>query len=414
MAEAKTYGWAVKIAVLLLLFIQMLQSLVNPSLTGIMGEFPGAAPTTYQMIINIATITEMVAALVVGGICRKAGFKTLAVLGSLLALIGGVAPIFLPCSIPLLIAYRAVFGIGYGFVYALAVAAVGEFWRGKEASQVSGLISLAAGFAGIIYNLAESAIIAALGDVNWRVCYHINWVCVPILIYCLIFMPQRNAALAEEMAAAKESGTAKSAGLAGLGAKFWVLMVAVVLTLGAVCVFMNNIAMVVLGAGMSPASIGIIMTGFCVGIMLGGPFYIATYRALRRYAMPFYLLVDFIFFLVMMFVPNYIAYIIAGVVIGTVFGSINSSWYDMAAKKVVAYPEASTLAGTIYVVVAGIAQFIGPFWVAFLGTAIFRQPETNPFYQYYPALVCLAVGAIFLFVMAAKNHGKPEYERDED
>ena len=67
----------------------------------------------------------------------------------------------------------------------------------------------------------------------------------------------------------------------------------------------------------------------------------------------------------------------------------------------------------LFVVVAGIAQFVGPFWVAFLGTAIFRQPETNPFYQYYPSVVILAVGAIFLFIMAAKAHGVPDYERED-
>ena len=407
--DIKVYGWPVKIAAVLLMAVQMLQALVNPSLTGIMGEFPGAATTTYQTIINIAPLTQIVAALIVGAIVHKVGFKTLSIVGCIFALIGGCGMIWFGSSVGQLIGIRAIFGVGYGFVYGLSVAAAGEFWRGKETTQVSGLISLMCGICGVVYNLAEAAIIGAIGDANWRLCYHINWIIIPILIYVLIFLPQRNT---NPDAMAADGEKKSSGGVAGLGAKYWMCMLTVVITLGAVCVFMNNIAMVVIAAGLNPASIGLIMTGFTAGMLIGGPFYIATYRALKRYAMPFYFVLDIVGFLVMMFVPGFVPYTCAAVLIGIVFSSINSGWYDMAAKKVVAYPDSSALGGSILVSVAGISQFIGPFWVAFLATAIFRQPEANPFYQYYPALTILVVGAIILFIMSAKNHGIPEYERE--
>ena len=431
MAETKSkYGWAVKISILLLMVVQMLQSTVNPSLTGIMQEFPGYDTTTYQTIINVATLTECVAALVVGLLVRKIGFKTTVVAGCLLALLGSVTPVFFGNGVEIMIGIRAIFGIGYGICYAVPVASVGEFWEGKEATQMAGLITLFAGGAGIVFNLACTAIITSVGDANWRMIYQMGWVIVPILIMGLIFIPQRNP---EIDAKAEAAGRNSNVDFGGLGKDYWLLMAAVVIVLGAVCVFMNNIAMVVIGtAVMNPAaglgdpatagaSIGTIMTGFSVGLMLGGPIFIFSYGKLKRYAMPVYLAVDAICFVLMIVAPGFITYCIWAAVIGVIFGCINSTWYEMMGPKCI-NPAAGALAGSLYVTIAGVAQFIGPFWMDFLATGVFQQPPLdmmtfasgNPYYQYYPAIVILAVGAIFLFIMAVRTHGVPDYEKKQE
>ena len=67
------------------------------------------------------------------------GYKTAGLLAMILALVGGVAPAFFHPSIAVIIAERAVFGIGYGMVYALGIAACGEFWRGKETTAMVGV-----------------------------------------------------------------------------------------------------------------------------------------------------------------------------------------------------------------------------------------------------------------------------------
>ena len=428
MAESKTkYGWMVKIAVLSLMFLQMLQSTVNPSLSGIMQEFPGYDTTTYQTIINVATLTECVAALLVGFLIRKLGYKTMITIGCVLGLIGSVGPIFFGNGVEIMIGIRAVFGVGYGIAYAACVAAVGEFWEGKDATQMAGLITLSAGISGTIYGFAASGIVAAVGDANWRMVYQLGWIIVPILLLCVIFIPQRNP---EIDAQAEAAGANANIDFAGLGKDFWILMICVIITLGGVCVFMNNIAMVVLGqAIMNPAaglgdpasagaSIGFIMTFFSVGMLIGGPIYIWSYNTFKRYAMPLYFAIDFVMFLLMMFVPGLITFCVWTCIIGLMFGCINSNWYDMIGKKV-ERRAAAALGGSLYVVIAGIAQFIGPFWVDFAAQNIFQQPPLdmvtfasgNPYYQYYPALVILAVGAIIMFIFAVKNHGIPDYEK---
>ena len=103
----KQYGMAVKVAVVLLIFVQMTQALCNPSLAGIMGEFPDAPVTTVQTIINIATLIMIPAALVTGPVVNKIGYKTTGIIAMIIALIGGVAPAFIHPSVEFMIIERA-------------------------------------------------------------------------------------------------------------------------------------------------------------------------------------------------------------------------------------------------------------------------------------------------------------------
>lgn len=400
------YGLPVKICVCLLLFTQMTQGLVNPSLAGIMADLPGSSPTTYQTIINIATLVMIFSALVAAPLVKKTGYKTAGLIGMLFCLIGGLAPGFFHPSVTVLLVERAIFGIGYGIVYSLGIAACGEFWRGSATSAMVGLVTFAAGLAGIVYNLGSSAI----APIGWEYIYYVNFAIVPFMIFYAIFMPQRSELPVPEA----PQGEKKKMNLSGLGSKFWMYIVCMMFGLASVCVFMNNIAMVVVGTGIDStgAAIGIIMTGFSIGLMVGGAVYPVLYRVFKRSLMAIYMLVDAICFVVIMVSPTYMVLMVCATVIGIVFGGINAEWGDMGNKKVADYPAASPLGASIFISAAGLAQFLSPFFLAALA-GIAGLAETNPFYQYYPAIAIIGIGGIVLLVMAIIKKNKVDYEHDE-
>ena len=109
-----------------------------------MADFPEAPVTTVQTIINIATLVMIPAALVTGPIVNKIGYKTTGIIAMVIALVGGVAPAFVHPSVEFMIFERGVFGIGYGMVYTLSIAACGEFWRGKATTGVVGAVNFGA------------------------------------------------------------------------------------------------------------------------------------------------------------------------------------------------------------------------------------------------------------------------------
>ena len=404
----KKYGLPVKVAVVLLIFVQMTQAFCNPSLAGIMGDFPEAPVTTVQTIINIATLVMIPAALVTGPLVNKIGYKTTGIIAMVIALIGGVAPAFVHPSVEFMIFERGVFGIGYGMVYTLSIAACGEFWRGKATTGVIGAVNFGAGLAGILYNLLA----AALAPMGCEFIDYGYFIIVPILVYYAIVMPQRS-----ELSdgSAQEAGKKKEkVSLSSFGMQFWLFIVGMALALMSAAAFMNNVAMIVVGTGIdvTGAAVATIMTGFTVGMMIGGAAYPFLYGLLKRAAMAVYLLLDVVSFIVMMLYADYVVMIVLAVIIGIVFSGLNSAWGDMANKKVADYPRASATGTSIFIAAAGIAQFLSPFVLSGLA-GVAGQTQANPFYQYYPAIAILAVGGVILLVMAIVKKNKIDYEREE-
>lgn len=404
--EPKKYGIMVKLAACSLLCVQMTQALANPSLAGIMADFPDVPVTTVQTVINIATLVMIVSALIAPPLAKKLGYKTAGLIAMGICLIGGVLPGFVHPSVEVIIIERGFFGIGYGMVYTLGIAACGEFWRGKETSQMVGMVTFACGLAGIVYNL----IAAWAAPFGWTYVYYTFFLIIVFMVFYAIFMPQR-AELPDVQAVPAEK---KKFTLSGLGKNFWIFIIAMVLGIASVAAFMNNIAMIVVGTGIDAtgAAVGIIMTGFGAGLMLGGGVYPFAYRLLKRAALPVFLLIDTVAFIIIMLNPTYITLIVLATIIGIMFGALNAEFGDMANKKVEDYPNASAVGSSIFIAAAGLAQFISPFLLSGLA-GIFGLTEANVFYQYYPAIVIIGVGGVFLLVMAIIKKNKVDYEHDE-
>ena len=352
--QGKKYGLTVKVSVASLLFVQMTQAFANSSLSGIMTDFPDASATAAQTVINIATLIMIVSALVAPAMAKKMGYKTAGLLAMVLALVGGVAPAFFHPSIEVIIFERAIFGIGYGMVYALDIAACGEFWRGKETTSMVGVAIFSAGLAGIAYNLLS----AALAPYGWEFIYYGYFIIVPFMAFYAVFMPQHSDLPVDE---ALTGGKARFS-FAGLGSKFWVFIVCMALGIAAAAAFMNNISMIVVVTGIDTtgAAVGIIMTGFGAGLMVGGAIYPIAYRLLKRAAMPVFLLIDAVCFLAIMANTYYMTLIVCATIIGVVFGFLNAAWGDMANKKAADYPAASSSGASVFIAASGLAQFLSP------------------------------------------------------
>lgn len=403
------YGWSVKLAVIALILVQMTQGLCNPSLAGIMALFPNEDVAAIQTILNIPMLIMIFSALVTGSLAHKIGYKTTGIIAMLLALIGGVAPGLVHPSVGVMIFERAIFGIGYGMVYALAIAAAGEFWRGKEITKMVGIITFACGLVGLVYN-AFAGVLVTMG---WECIYYAYGIIIIFMIYYAIAMPQRSELPVPKNADAKEKG-----GLAGLGAKYWEFFIAMTVALCCLNVFMSNIAMVVVGTGIDAtgAAVAVVMMGFTAGLMIGGAIYPPMYRVLKRLTMAVFILVDAVCFTLVVTCTNstsLVLLIVLAIIIGIVFGGVNAEWGDMANKKVQDYPRASALGSSLFIAGAGIGQFMTPFVMGPLA-GIFGQTQANPFYQYYPAIAILAVGGIVLLVMAIIKKNKVDYEHEEE
>lgn len=406
-AGEKKYGLTVKIAVFVLILAQMTQALCNPSLTGIMQEFPDAATTTLQTILNIPTLIMIVSSAFTGPLAKRFGYKTMGIIAFVFCIVGGVLPGFIHPSVGVMIAERGVFGIGYGMVYALCIAACGEFWTGRDTSSMLGFVAAFAGLAGVVYSLLSSWLVTF----GWQCLYYMYFINVAFMIYYAIFMPQRNEnrdALYEAAAEKKEGFSVK-----GFGAKYWIFLVASTIGIGCLTPFMNNMTMICAQIGLSASAAPLILMMFCTGMLLGGLIYIVLYRVLKRLCMPIMLIVDGIVFTLIITHASFMLMMVAGVAVGIVWQCLNCGWQDMSNKKVDDYPAASANAVSLFIAAQGIGQFIAPYWNS--GAAnLLGQTQENAFYQLYPVVIILFASGVVLAILAIIHKNHVDYEREEE
>ena len=110
---------------------------VSGSLTVIGAQFPSASQSLIQSIISIPCLAVLPTTILSGKLMDIMPKKTLGMIGMLIFLIGGVAP-FMLTSLPVILVFRALFGIGVGIVQAVASALVAENFFGPEREAVQG------------------------------------------------------------------------------------------------------------------------------------------------------------------------------------------------------------------------------------------------------------------------------------
>lgn len=157
---------------------------VSGSLTVIGGAFPSASQSMIQSIISVPCLAVLPVTIISGKLMEGMPKKTLGIIGMLIFLIGGVAPVVMT-SLPLILVFRAIFGIGVGIVQAVASALVAENFFGPERDSVQGTMTSAQMLGCAVMVFAGGW----LGDVAWNYSFLVHGIAVLSLIIAFVCLP---------------------------------------------------------------------------------------------------------------------------------------------------------------------------------------------------------------------------------
>ena len=157
---------------------------VSGSLTVIGGAFPAASQSMIQSIISVPCLAVLPVTIISGKLMERMPKKTLGIIGMLIFLIGGVAPVVMT-SLPLILVFRAIFGIGVGIVQAVASALVAENFFGPERESVQGTMTSAQMLGCAVMVFAGGW----LGDAAWNYSFLVHGIAVLSLIIAFICLP---------------------------------------------------------------------------------------------------------------------------------------------------------------------------------------------------------------------------------
>ncbi|MBQ6496388.1 MAG: MFS transporter [Firmicutes bacterium] len=157
---------------------------VSGSLTVIGSQFSSASQSMIQSIISIPCLAVLPTTILSGKLMEIMPKKTLGIIGMLIFLIGGVVPVALT-SLPIILLFRALFGIGVGIVQAVASALVAENFFGPERESVQGTMTSAQMLGCAVMVFAGGW----LGDIAWNASFLVHGIAILSLIVAIVCLP---------------------------------------------------------------------------------------------------------------------------------------------------------------------------------------------------------------------------------
>lgn len=399
MSTTSKGGLKAKIGVCLLMMVQFTQSLVSPGLQAMQASFPDAPVELVQMLSTVALLFMAASIFVAPGV-RKIGYKKMTILTVVLMLIGalGVAAIGATSFWGVFVA-RIVYGIGYGFAFALCVAYCAALFDGRTRSVMFGVMTGAGGICSMIF----SSVAGILSAIDWT--YSFWFMAAFIVVFgaiALFMLPEPDKQEATEDA---KSDTSAKKGFSG---PFILMIILCMFGIAAFTSFMNNGAMVIIGAGLGePAVVGTVFSVMGAGMLVGGFVYGPVKMLFKRFTHPVILFLFALAFIGFLNITNVTLFAVCAFIFGFAFGMLNPCWQDILLDKA---PGKGDMVSSIFVATQGIGQFFSP---AVLGGVATLVGFTGVYYQWQLVMPFLVVAFVVVLILNIVNKKKVNTTADE-
>lgn len=143
-------------------------TMLSPALSAFQSHFPGVGETTLQALITLPSLISIPFFFAGGMLSRKVSTKHMLYIGIALLSVGGLLPVALS-DFSLILACRAVMGMGMGLVSPFSQSLISDNFEGREITLLFG-IQAAAISAGNMIGCYSSGYLASID-------YHVSFLC---------------------------------------------------------------------------------------------------------------------------------------------------------------------------------------------------------------------------------------------
>ena len=130
--ENNKIGWLTRVSVLFIFLLNVETSLVNTALGEIAKAFPGTDPVLINLVSSFPTFFSLALALAIGKLAEKYDKKTLVLISLVIYIVGGLGGAFFNGSIGMILAMRALVGIGAGISAPLCGSVIADLFVDKD------------------------------------------------------------------------------------------------------------------------------------------------------------------------------------------------------------------------------------------------------------------------------------------
>lgn len=268
----KKNNMAMTLGVLSIFLISQAAFIVNPALAGLAAEYPEVPYSSILLISTLPSLVMVPCNLIGGAVAgKKIRYRTLALLGCILALIGGVIPFFIR-SFPVVLACRVLFGIGNGISMPLGNALILRLFKDKSAGMLG---------AGNVMQNVTGVVIQNIAGIICAKNLNATWLCHLFLLIPMLLMlfflpePEKEAAPAEQSAVKAEKKP--------LPARVWLIAIVYGLMFVAYYPLCLNMSSIVTGEALgTAATAGTILSFYTIGGMIAGAIFGVMYKIIKH------------------------------------------------------------------------------------------------------------------------------------
>ena len=151
--------------------------------------FPDASDSAIQIVLTLINLTTLPMMLIEPAFESKITKRDIALIGTVLMLIGGLMPQVLNSQLWMLYAASIVIGAGLSLVVVVSSSLISDYFTGIEKSRVMGFQSIFVSIGGTIIAKGSGMFTAMAG---WKRGYLVFMICVPIILNCCFNSTERN------------------------------------------------------------------------------------------------------------------------------------------------------------------------------------------------------------------------------
>lgn len=261
-------------AILAMAFLGMGVGTITPALNAIFVQFSDLPITTLLLVSTLPALTIIPATLIAGSVAgNKVGYRTLAIVGISIFILGGIAPYFADDFTVILIE-RAIFGIGLGILAPLGNALVMGVYSGDKVATMTGMITLAGNIGGMVLQFMGGY----FAGIGWNYSFLPHALGIISLVLVIFFLPEPPKApvTAESKAASKEK----------LPVKLFIIVLVYGLYTLAIYPMLVNMSTLIVERGLgTTATAGIVLALLTIGGMVAGSVFGKVFKLSGRFIM---------------------------------------------------------------------------------------------------------------------------------
>lgn len=365
------------IAIMAMFLVNRGVNIVTPAMNTFFQHFSDYSQDMVSMISTLPNLTLVIGSLVVGMIVgKKVKYRTMAIVGSLLYLIGGVLPYFFD-DLMMTLVCRLIFGFGLGLIYPLANALLTGIFDGDKRAAMLGYGTFLLNIGGIILQTLGGV----LADISWQMTFLAHAVSLLALV-CAFLLPEPQA---KAPAASGEKKRWLTRDVMVIGIFFFVIM----LMLYPMMLKLSTIYADRLGVGATVASTALSL--YTVLGAIGGFTFGTFFKKLKRWVLPISALLMTVG-IVMVYYGNSYAVMTVGVcIVGLGFGYTMPGLLTWNGK--VSAPGTAATSTAFVLALMNLAGFVSTFYLQAF-TAVFGESVYSPIMA--SMIVMAVVTVIFL------------------